>query len=44
MKFKKPLFWDLKKPNLTSYFLTPLTFLIRINNFILNLKSKKKSK
>ncbi len=43
MKFKKPLFWDLKKPNLISFFLSPFTILIRINNFFLNSKSKEKN-
>ncbi len=43
MKFKKPLFWDLKKPNILSDILNPLTFIIKINNFILNLKKKKSS-
>ena len=38
MIFKKPKFWDLKKPNFISYFLLPLTFPIKINNFLLNLK------
>lgn len=41
MKFKKPIFWDLKKPNVLSNILNPLTFLIKINNFILSLKKKK---
>tara|TARA_B100001057_G_scaffold424876_1_gene447903 strand:- start:1059 stop:2003 length:945 start_codon:yes stop_codon:yes gene_type:complete len=43
MKFKKPSFWDLKKPNLYSHILNPLTFLIKINNFLLNIKVKKLS-
>ena len=43
MKFKKPLFWDLKKPNLISNILNPFTVIIRINNFFLNLKPKKKA-
>jgi tetraacyldisaccharide 4'-kinase len=38
MEFKKPKFWDLKKPNLFSYLLLPLTIFIRINNFFLNSK------
>ena len=42
MKFKKPKFWDLKKPNLLSYLLLPFTIPIRINNILLDLKSKKK--
>jgi len=42
MKFKKPKFWDLKKPNLASILLKPLTLPIKINNFYLNFKTKKK--
>ncbi len=42
MQFIKPKFWDLKKPNLLSYLLLPLTIPIRINNMLLELKSKKK--
>tara|TARA_B100001057_G_scaffold426490_1_gene450672 strand:+ start:3181 stop:4137 length:957 start_codon:yes stop_codon:yes gene_type:complete len=42
MKFKKPKFWDYKKPNLIAYLLTPLNLFIRINNIILNIKPKKK--
>ena len=38
MEFKKPKFWDYKKPNLLSYFLLPLTFPLIINNFFLRLK------
>ena len=30
MKFKKPKFWDLKKPNFYSYILLPITFLIQL--------------
>tara|TARA_Y100000389_G_scaffold94831_1_gene91468 strand:- start:1017 stop:1961 length:945 start_codon:yes stop_codon:yes gene_type:complete len=41
MKFKKPKFWDLKKPNLFSYLLLPLTIITIINNFFLNKKTKK---
>ena len=44
MKFKKPKFWDLKKPNLISLFLLPLTLPIIINNYFLNFKSKTKNK
>ena len=43
MKFKKPKFWDLKKPNLVSYFLLPFTLIIFLNNFFLKFKSKKKN-
>ncbi len=42
MKFKKPDFWDYKKPNLIAYLLTPLNFIFRISSIILNIKSKKK--
>ena len=38
--FKKPKFWDYRKPSLLSYFLLPLTIPVIINNFLLNLKSK----
>jgi tetraacyldisaccharide 4'-kinase len=41
MKFKKPIFWDYKKPNYLSYLLLPLTLPVIINNFFLNLKKKK---
>ena len=41
MKFKKPIFWDLKKPSLTSYLLLPFSIPVIINNFLLS-KSKKK--
>ena len=44
IKFKKPKFWDLKKPNIISYFLLPLTLPILINNLILDFKSSKKNK
>lgn len=44
MIFKKPNFWDLKKPNLISYVLLPLTLPIKLNNFFLNLKKKVKNK
>ena len=38
MKLKKPNFWDLKKPNLISYLLLPLTIPIIINNLFLKYK------
>ena len=41
MKFKKPVFWDLKKPNFFSYLLIPFTILVIINNFFLNIQKKK---
>ena len=43
MILKKPKFWDLKKPNLVSYFLLPFTLIIFLNNFFLKFKSKKKN-
>jgi tetraacyldisaccharide 4'-kinase len=42
MKFKKPKFWDLKKPNLLAYLLSPLTLFVKLNNLNLNLAHKKK--
>ena len=36
MNFKKPKFWDLDKPSFFSYLLLPLTFIVRLNNLILN--------
>ncbi len=44
MKIIKPKFWDLNKPNLLAFLLLPFTTIIMINNFILNLKKKKKFK
>ena len=38
MKFKKPKFWDYKKPNFLSYIFLPLTIPVIINNFFLGLK------
>ena len=32
MKFKKPKFWDYKKPNIRSYLLWPIAILIRLIN------------
>ena len=43
MKFKKPKFWDLKKPNFISFLLLPLTLPIILNNYFLGFKSKKKN-
>ena len=40
MKFKKPKFWDYKKPNFLSYLLLPFTLPLIINNFFLELKKK----
>ena len=42
MNLKKPKFWDLKEPNLKAYLLLPLTFILRISNFILKFTNKKK--
>ena len=44
MNFKKPKFWDLKKPNLLSHLLLPFTIFPQINNFLLKLKSKRITK
>ena len=46
MNFKKPFFWDYKKPNFLSYILLPLTIPIMINNYFLikQKKNKKKNK
>jgi tetraacyldisaccharide 4'-kinase len=43
MEFKKPKFWDLKKPNFFAYLLLPLTIFVRINNFSLNFSRKKQN-
>ena len=40
MNFKKPMFWDYKKPNFLSYLLLPFTLFIRLNNFLLNFKKE----
>ena len=42
MSFKKPIFWDLKKPTLLSNLLYPFSYLVRFNNFINEKKRKKK--
>lgn len=44
MKFKKPKFWDLKKPNWIAYLMLPFTIVLRVNNFILENKKKIKTK
>ncbi len=44
MKFKKPKFWDLNKPNIISYLLSIFTLPILINNFFLKFKKKDKYK
>ena len=42
MIFKKPKFWDLKKPNFLAYLLYPFTIFVEINNIISSLIQKKK--
>ena len=42
MNFIKPKFWDLDKPNFLSRLLIIFTTPIIINNFLLNIRSKKK--
>jgi len=42
MKFKKPKFWDYKKPNIISYLLLPISILVKIAKFIKNVTIKKK--
>ena len=42
MIFKKPKFWDLKKPNFLAYLLYPLTIFVEIINIISSLIPKKK--
>ena len=42
-EYKKPNFWDYKKPNVLAYILYPLTFIIRLNNFFFNFFKKEKS-
>jgi len=44
MIFKKPKFWDQKKPNIISYILLPFTLPVVINNFLLKFKTKDKIK
>ena len=43
MNFKKPLFWDLSKPNFISYLLIPFTLPIILRNFIFKYLKKEKS-
>ena len=40
MKFKKPKFWDYKKPGLISLLLLPFSYLVQIYNFFLIKKNK----
>ena len=42
MNFIKPKFWDLKKPNFISKLLIIFTLPFIINNFLLNIRAKKK--
>ncbi len=42
MNFKRPLFWNLKKPNFFSYLLIPFTIPIVINNLLLKIIKKPK--
>ena len=42
MKFNKPKFWDIKKPNLVALLLIPLTLPILLNNLIRKFKKRKK--
>ena len=44
MKFKKPKFWDSKKPNILAILLLPFTIILTINNFLINSSKKNKSK
>ena len=43
MNFKKPIFWDLEKPTLFAYLLYPFGFFLRFNNFLNEIRLKKKS-
>ena len=43
MKLKKPLFWDLTKPNFLSYLLIPFSLPIILKNFLFQFLKKKKS-
>ena len=42
MNLKKPKFWDYKKPNIYAYLLLPLTYLVKILNY-LDLKFSKRN-
>ena len=44
MNLKKPKFWDYKKPNIYSYLLLPITFLIRLLNLYKKIHPPKKFK
>ncbi len=43
MKFKKPKFWDYKKPNIFSYFFFPISISLQILKFFFNLLIVKKN-
>ena len=40
MKFKKPKFWDYKKPNIYAYLLYPITILYRVIRYFYSLTKK----
>ena len=42
MKFKKPKFWDYKKPSILSYLFFPLSLLLTILKALKNFTTKKK--
>ena len=42
MKFKKPKFWDYKKPNIISYLLLPISLLLAILKIVIDALIKKK--
>ena len=44
MRFNKPDFWDLKKNSFLSYIFFPFTFFIRLNNLIIKISKKEKTK
>ena len=43
MRFKKPKFWDYKKPNINSYLLWPISFFIQLISLFKIIITKKKS-
>ena len=42
MKFKKPKFWDYKKPTIISYLLLPVSLILTILRIVINSTVKKK--
>ena len=44
MKFNKPKFWDIKKPNLVALLLIPLTLPILLNNLLRKFKKRRKTR